>query len=808
MRLQWRTTILLLFLSAVPALAAAAPAQSGDAGPARFRDFKVYTTSAPDPADPGRIVATMRLLNAGARPLDVRLSLGANPSAGFAGKEFSGRIEPNTEAAWTFDLKPPDGLTHEVLKGAVVFGGPDAAPDRELYVAVQGPDPVVPGGTTGERTKVEPITAKAQVVGTHAPRTVDSIRRLVERATPAAPGQPLALVAGGQSKYQIALDLLAPAPGAEAMAFEQWAAAPGRSPPEAELAEAVADLRRCVQLMTGATLPVVAAVPAGAGPAVRIRRIPAPADWPHVDAYRLRTEGEDVVIEATTPDGLRNGVYGLLTDHLDCHWFMPKGMGEELPARPDKSLSLAPLDETRSPSFFSSPGMSWGSAPRWDRQNRVVINRGRMNFGHAWQGLIAPQQFPYDKFPDMWARDRAGKVLEFDKGWSWTNFCSTSPDVIRIVAEKINAQFDASPDAVVASLDPNDLAPLCQCDRCLAVDKQYGVTETDDKQMADRLLHFSKEIHDRLKPEHKGKYLGILAYGFQTRPPKKAVPHPQHAATVCNFPSYFDHSRPFNDPTSSFNRDFHEIVKGWGSRVKQFGFYDYYGHYNFFGPWGIVQKMREDLPAFREAGGTFVVIESQPNFAMNGLNLYVAAQLVRDVDVDVDAVVEQYMTKFFGPAAEPMREFFRTAERHYALTRPGTHTALRVGRRPEFWQELDGHLKRAEELTRGADKRFADRITFTRDGYEYGRRMFHLHSLVPRRGEVPDVAAAIQTVREAKSEIDRVKAKYTPADEYWPTMVATYFYPDLDKTLERLEKLASDPEASKKIGEELDSIGG
>src|SRR3712207_7628105 len=98
---------------------------------------------------------------------------------------------------------------------------------------------------------------------------------------------------------------------------------------------------------------------------------------------------------------------------------------------------------------------------------------------------------------------------------------------------------------------------------------------------------------------------------FRSRPPKKAVPHPQHAAMVCDFPSYFDHARPFNDPTSSFNRDFHEIVKGWGAKVTQLRFYDYYGQYNFFGPWGIVHKMREDLPAFRELGGTFVMIESQ-----------------------------------------------------------------------------------------------------------------------------------------------------------------------------------------------------
>jgi hypothetical protein len=83
-------------------------------------------------------------------------------------------------------------------------------------------------------------------------------------------------------------------------------------------------------------------------------------------------------------------------------------------------------------------------------------------------------------------------VQVFDSDWSSTNFCSTNPDVIRLVAEKINAQFDANPNAIVASIDPNDMAPLCQCDRCLALDATYGVTPADDKQMADRLLHFPR----------------------------------------------------------------------------------------------------------------------------------------------------------------------------------------------------------------------------------------------------------------------------------------------------------------------------
>jgi hypothetical protein len=734
---------------------------AADRAPAKFRDFKVYTTSAPAPADAKAIAATMRLLNSGPARLNVHVSLAPNERAGFSGKAFDAVIEAGKEASWQFELKPPEGMKDEVLQGSVSFGDAGSPPARELYVAVQGTDPA--GFADG---RVEKITEIGRVVGTHAPRTVESIRRIVDAAAGKESGSSnrLALVNDGKSKYRLVLETLA-------------------SAAETPLAEAVSDLQRSMQLKAASTTPIMPIIAKTDGPAIRVRQIAQLEGASHPDAYRLRTRNEDVIIEAATLEGLRNGIYGLLNDHLDCHWFTPKQLGEEFSPAAGRSVSLAALDETRSPSFFSSYGMCWGSAPQWDRQNRAVINRGRMNFGHSWAGFIDRKLYPFDKFPDMWSRDRAGKVQQFDSDWSATNFCSTNPDVIRIVAEKINAQFDANPDALVASIDPNDLSPLCQCNRCLALDKSYGVTPKDDKQMSDRLVHFSKEIYDRLKPEHKEKFLGILAYGYQTRAPKGATPHPHHATIVCDFPGYFDHTRPFNDPTSPHNREFNEIVKQWGAKVKQLGFYDYYGHYNFFGPWGILHKMREDLPAFREMGGTFVVIESQPNFAMHGLNLYVAARLIWDVDADVDVVAEQYVTKFYGPAAEPMRAFFRAAERHYALTRPGVETALRVGQKKEFWDELDGHLKRAQGLTRelGADqKRFADRVAFAADGFAFGKRAFDL----------PAYAGDLAYLKETKIEFDRMKAKYASADPYWPSMIPSYFYPDVDAMLKKLDTAA------------------
>jgi hypothetical protein len=702
--------------------------------------------------------------------MDVFVTLEKSEGAGFSGLRRQFRIEPGRETRWSFELLPAAGLSYELLKGSISFQE-NAPPERELLIAVQGPDPA--GFADG---RVKKITSQAQVVGVHAPRTVESTRMLMQaREKQRNAKARISLVDGGSSKYKIVFNRLKGDADKLPATIEAYRSAPGRTGPEQQLAEALLDLQRCIVLRSGATIPIVASAEPGES-AIHITRAPTKDAFPHPDAYRLHADGGRISVEAATDDGLRNGIYGLLTDHLDCHWFLPKQLGEEAPAA-NEALSIAAMDETCVPSFFSSAGMSWGSALEWDRRNRSWINHGRMSFGHAWAGFIDPKQYPFEKYPDMWSRDRGGKLQKFDSDWSATNFCSTSPDVIRIVAEKINVHFDANTDPIVASIDPNDLAPLCQCDRCLALDASYGVKPQDDKQMSDRLLHFSKEIHDRLKPQHQQKFLGILAYGYQVRPPKKAVAHPHHATMVCDFPNYFDHTRPFNDPTSPYNRDFASILEGWAKDVKQLGFYDYYGHYNFFGPWGILHKMREDLPAFHEMGGTFLVIESQPNFAMHGLNLYIASRLAWDVNADVDALVEEYVTKFYGPAADAMREFYRGAERHYALTRPGTEAALRVAERESFWTELGKSLAEAERATAslsGAERRYRDRVAFARDGFTIGRRVFDLN-----RGRLDGEAK-----KKAKAEFESIKAKYGAADPYWPTAVAPYFIDGFIKTAE------------------------
>jgi len=749
-------------------LLAAIGVQAAGKAPAfpNYRDLKVYTTSAPDAKNPAKIIARTQFVNDGKTAVRIGAKLNASRALKIAGGRFAKSIPAGKSADWTWTFLAPAGFTHEILTGAIDINGKR---ERDLYFTVQGADPPDSDGKF-----IEKVTERARAVATYAPRNRQALLAEMKALAAQQPKPVITLAANGKSDYTIVVDPLAlPATPPDGMAVTDRQGA---------LVAAVNDLQRCVKLQSGAVLPIRAMT---TGPAIIIRLADPGAGAELHDAYRLRTDGANVIIEAKEPEGLRNGIYGLLTDHLDCHWFQPEQLGEEIIIPKDHAVRLPALNEVKGSKWLSANGASWGVPPEWNMRNRAIVNRGRMSFGHSWQGYINNNEYPYDKFPQYYARDRQGKVRICDPpgGGTYTNFCTTNPDVIEIVAKKVNAFFAANPNAIVASLDPNDYAPLCLCDNCLALDKKYGQTREDGTQVADRLLHFSNEIYQRLDPKYKDRFLGILVYGFQMDLPKSAKGHAKHAGMICDMTWEYDHSRPFNDPTSQRNQVFYNLVKGWGSAIPNLGFYDYYGHFFFFGPWGMVHKMREDLPALHDLGGTFVVPEAQPIFAAQGLNHYIADRLFWDLDADVDILMEEFFTKYYGPAAEPMRNYWLAIERIYATERAGYDPLFRVGENPATWTELDGYLQQAKRLVAdlpSADKRFADRVTLAGDGLEYGRLRYAYDShywviAYANLGRTVDHAAGIAYLQQHGARMEELQKKYTMEDPYWPPLIAPYF---------------------------------
>jgi hypothetical protein len=750
----------------------------------RYRDLKVYTTSKPDKRHPNQIVARTQFVNEGPKPLRVAAQLSRCSAISFTGSRYSAAVKPGRIGIWIWRFVAPAKLAkRQILEGSIDING---ARERDLFITVQGKDPA-----DLKDDGLEKITEAARAVATYAPRSQSSIdaEMACRKSHQAKPF--LTLASNGNTDYGIFLE----------------------SDPATRDAT-IGDLQRVIRLQSGAEIRVItsedepickSASDDVAQPGMASKSFHSGSDSPMraiilrtadlggaakglQDAYRLKTEGENIIVEAPTPEGLRSGVYGLLTDHLGAHWFQPNALGEEIAIPKDKTVRLPALNEVKGSVWTSCTGCSWGRSEVWDHRNRCVVNGGRMCFGHSWSGFINPNKYPFDKFPDYYARNPNGSI-RMKTGDS--NFCSTNPEVIDIVAKDVNAFFRNNQDAVVTSLDPNDMAPICLCDRCLALDKQLGQIKTTGYEVTDRLLYFSKQIYDRLEPQFKDRYLGILVYGQQIELPKSMKPHSRHAGIICDMSWVYDHSRPWNDPTSSLNKHFYDLIKGWGAMLAQFGYYDYYGQCVYFGPWGIVHKMREDLPAFHDLGGSFLVLENQPDFILQGMNHYISSKLVWDIDTDVDLALEEFFREYYGPAAPQMRGFWLTGERLFALERPSSNMYPRAAYRDGFWEALAPYLQKARKAVAhlpASQKRYTERVNMASEAFDYARGRFDYDrkfGWVANQVHIEvDHPAAIEYLRKYRSEFEEPQKKYSGDDGYYPPLQPGYFRTNIDEAIQ------------------------
>lgn len=266
MKIFYLSLILNLLIGGVSCVAAP---QKPAVLPERYRDFKVYATSEPDPKDAARILVTVQFHNEGKKALVTRARLNPNSRAGFKGGEKEVTLAPSSESKWTLEMHPADDLRYEVLTGDISFGDVRA---REFYIAVQGPDPadvpdisldgavdwegnVGPDPAVTQRKGIRRITAKAEAVGAYAPIIPGTTGKNPRAKTPLT-APLLTLAAAAKTRYRIIAEPMPRAEDGSALTPEAWRNIKNPRPGEPELAFAVGDLQRCLKLMSDATLPV------------------------------------------------------------------------------------------------------------------------------------------------------------------------------------------------------------------------------------------------------------------------------------------------------------------------------------------------------------------------------------------------------------------------------------------------------------------------------------------------------------------------------------------------------------------------
>jgi hypothetical protein len=491
------------------------------------------------------------------------------------------------------------------------------------------------------------------------------------------------------------------------------------------------DLVRCIGLMCGArpalasTDAAVAAALKGDAPLLVVGQaalaaepglgkalagVAKKAPFLRADAIVLRRQGNRVYLAGTNDDSHYYAAAELL-HRWGCRWYVPTVFGECVPESP--TLTIGKIDYAYAPPFEVR------------------------NFWIAWNGS-------YDDFHEFSRRNKMNPGVGVENGHAIGQYMKELIPKGKTLYDVPLAE-DATADHVAKKV-----APMFAAGKNFSLGMEDGIYRSDspvDKKLranlhdkyflvpslTDPFLTLYNKVCARLLKQHPNSKsrIGFLAYSNITLPPqRKMVAASPLVAYLA--PIDIDPIHGMDDPKSPPRREYREMMYRWAQVMQgRVVIYDYDQGMLVWRdvPCPSIQSIRQDVKHYRKAGILGLSTESRGATATVFLNLHVRGQLYWQPDADVDALLDEFYPKFYGPAAKPMAAYWGAINRAWAdtIVTEHEHFLIPAVYTPALVGELRKHLAEAEKLAaplaakKGPsrnEKLYLERLKFTRLSFE------------------------------------------------------------------------------------------
>lgn len=494
--------------------------------------------------------------------------------------------------------------------------------------------------------------------------------------------------------------------------------------------QAASDLAAALKTMTGAAMPretvpqktpciVVglasewARLTGDQEPAKRLERA-AP------ESFLLRSTPTALLILGRDANGASHGVYTLLHD-LGCRWYFITRDWEVIPRQSDVTVNTdrieGPALRVRILSNGAGAGPSLRQFEAWSRRNRLGSAYGSQAVSHSYARYVPKTLFKEHPEYFAWV-SKDGLTQGTEQNGNQP--CTTHPAVVALVTNGVlnylrQHQASAGEAPPIVSVSPNDGTPdMCRCARCMAVGN-YG----------DCALLLANQAAEAIHAEFPDTVVGFLAYGRAGMPPvnvKRA--HPNVLASV---------AAGFNWKTSV-----PRLIEQWPGIARHVTIYEYYA----INQWGAklpdntmptVDYLARTLRTWHSQGLEGINGEMENDWASCGLRFWAFAELAWNPELGSDAVMDDFLTRCWGPAAGPMRRYYERWETGQKATPRVLRLALRdldeaarlSASTPEVARRVDQmslylywHLL-SREFQRATDEDVRNQIALEGDLFQY-----------------------------------------------------------------------------------------
>ncbi len=435
------------------------------------------------------------------------------------------------------------------------------------------------------------------------------------------------------------------------------------------LRQAIKELQECIELATGAKLPVVRGQIRP--PAIVIGDCDLAAQHGLVgskmpiEGFAIKTAPGHVFIvgnddpmakvRGAASHGTAWGVFEFLERFVGVRWYYPTNRGGRSILKHD-SLSVPPVWLTDSPAFRKRQIWPPMSEPWHGRGQQLGPLHTRLRGGNSWPVNLVVHSPNWGRVEEYKKERPEVFQRRADGSRNFAMICYGHPRTLETYLENIARHFDEGKKAhmgIVAdaiTVSPNDAAIACTCEHCRKLwDKDGGQYGTASKILAQFVRKLSAEVKKRW-PDKTVIFLPYLNY---TAAPDGYTFPANVEVQLCGMPGIAQYKEPAIWASEQANIDKWAAITG--RRIQNW-------HYSCWpadktkAPYQYAHVLKRFYQHNRhKLVGSFIngVGDHWPRFHVS---LYCWMKLLWNPDFDVDAAMDEYCRRMYGPAADTMRQ--------------------------------------------------------------------------------------------------------------------------------------------------------
>jgi hypothetical protein len=265
---------------------------------------------------------------------------------------------------------------------------------------------------------------------------------------------------------------------------------------------------------------------------------------------------------------------------------------------------------------------------------------------HSFNDLVPPAEFA-ENHPEYYSMING-------KRKPGSQLCLTNPDIFDITCKNLEKEIENKPAPFYWSVSQNDNAEYCRCPECEKLNQQEGGPMGS-------ILPFINDVAKKF-PE---KNISTLAYWYSTKPPKNIVPEENVNIMLCNIGS--PRHIPIQQGDSAFCRD----LAGWGKLTDNILLWDYVIQFaNLLAPFPNLRTLQPNVQYLRDNNVT--ALFEQGNRDVGGefseLRAYILLKLLWNPDVDLEEVINDFMTGYYGAGGKYVNEYMNLLHDQMEIT--------------------------------------------------------------------------------------------------------------------------------------------